>query len=571
VPIRRSEADLQSLLNSGAQSCITVAAKDRFGAYGNVGAVLYSVKPATLEVESFLLSCRALGRGVEHQIVRHLGVVARNRNLAELRIPFRPTKKNIPALRFLESLSATREDIDGVDTFRLSSDTAAQLAFQPVSYNVAAAQKIALSDVPSEATTFNRYGWIASGLRTPEQVLGAISRGAKIPPPDFADSAPATSYAQPTDEYEQPLCEIWEKVLGRNRIGIHENFFEIGGDSLLAVRALSRVLERWPYHRLTIAVFLAAPTIAQFADVIRSGKQVMTQLLVPFRQSGKQYPFFCIPGAGGNVVSLRTFSRGFSEDQPLYCIQAKGLDGSEPCTTVEAHARHYLPEIRKVQAKGPYHLGGMCFGGLVAFELAHLLRAQGEEVALLALLDTYNPAFASTLSKRRLLQTHLSFYWRRATFHLRSSSANADTNRWQHLKAKTRALPRYFANLLPAALRGFRKAAYIPPLNEIGAEYRGFLKDALNRVAKASTLAASQYAPKYYDGRVVVFTASERFVEPYEDDALGWRPFVRHVEAIELPGTHTSFLTGLGRSETVRRIEAITAAETMRDPTLTAS
>ena len=556
--IRRSESELQALIDSGSLSCITVAAKDRFGDYGNVGAVLYSVDPDELNVESFFLSCRALGRGIEHLIVQRLGSIAQTHDSAELSFHFFPSTKNLPARQFLESLCASRVHLNSREEFRMKADDAANLTYRPAAYDKPPQRTPASGGSISQSGA--SYRWICSQTRNLAQLQEIIAGRAEssLLVPAETELGKSQEDAPPTDDYEAALCEMWSDVLRLQRIGIHDNFFEYGGDSFLAVKVLSKVLQRWPYHQLTIAVFLEAPTIAEFAAVIRSGKKIMTQCLVPFRESGTNYPFFCIPGAGGNVVSLRVFGRGFSEDQPLYCIQAKGLDGGEPCGKVEEHALHYLHQIRGVQPEGPYHLGGVCFGGLVAFELARLLQELGEPVALVALLDTYNPAFARTLSKPRLFQVHMSFYLRRGLLHLQNLSRISWRKRWEYVNDKVGALLRHLSDF--SLLRTHRNTAFVPAFTEADAEYCGFLKETLDRVGQASTLAASHYVPKYYEGKIMVFAASDRFIEPYDDDALGWRPFAKDVEVITLPGTHSFFLTGQGRDIAVSHIEKVTAA-----------
>src|SRR5207344_3097549 len=113
--------------------------------------------------------------------------------------------------------------------------------------------------------------------------------------------------------------------------------------------------------------------------------------LVPIHPQGSKARFFCVHGAGGNVLLYRDLARHLGEDHPFYGLQSQGLDGkASPLTTVEAMAEKYLREIRQFQPEGPYCLGGYCLGGTIAYEMAQLLRRDGQEVALVALLDTYN-------------------------------------------------------------------------------------------------------------------------------------------------------------------------------------
>ena len=120
---------------------------------------------------------------------------------------------------------------------------------------------------------------------------GKLDRRA-LPAPELDKLNLESNYMAPRNEVEERLAGIWAEVLDAERVGIQDNFFEMGGHSLLAVRLLARILEVWPYQQLTIAIFLQAPTVAELAAIIRSGKQVMTSCVIPFRKSGTRPPFF---------------------------------------------------------------------------------------------------------------------------------------------------------------------------------------------------------------------------------------------------------------------------------------
>ena len=186
-------------------------------------------------------------------------------------------------------------------------------------------------------------------------------------------------------------------------------------------------------------------------------------------------------------MSLRGMGNAFTQDQPFYCLQAKGLDGSEPLRTVEDAAAFYIEEIREIQPHGPYHLGGTCFGGLVAFEMACMLRDQGEEVGLLALIDTYNFAYGSTLSKPRLLYENACFYCRRITHHLRQMQDLPWRNRLDYVSGRAKASTRYLLQLLSLARGSSRTQFPVTGLPALVGEHAGFMRDALNRVTTAIT------------------------------------------------------------------------------------
>jgi thioesterase domain-containing protein/acyl carrier protein len=207
--------------------------------------------------------------------------------------------------------------------------------------------------------------------------------------------AAAERTAAPTDvvvdDIAPQLLRIWQQVLGLESIAVDQNYFDLGGDSSLAVQMFSRIEEVFRI-KLPLATLYDAPTVEELARVVR-GEVATTgwSSLVAIQPNGTRPPFFCFHGAGGNVLNYRGLSKHLGDDQPFYGLQSQGLDGScPPLTKVEDMAALYSKEMRKVQPHGPYLLGGYCGGGTVAFEVAQQLRADGEPVALLALFDTTN-------------------------------------------------------------------------------------------------------------------------------------------------------------------------------------
>ena len=158
----------------------------------------------------------------------------------------------------------------------------------------------------------------------------------------------------------------------------------------MAVRMFS-LIEKAFERNLPLATLFQAPTISALAEVMRAESwPAAWSSVVVIQGGGTRRPFFCIHAAGGNVLEYHNLARHLGPDQPFYGLQAKGLDGKEePHTTICEMAAHYIKEMRDVQPEGPYFIGGRSSGGTIAFEIACQLKAAGEEVALLALLDTY--------------------------------------------------------------------------------------------------------------------------------------------------------------------------------------
>jgi phthiocerol/phenolphthiocerol synthesis type-I polyketide synthase E len=193
------------------------------------------------------------------------------------------------------------------------------------------------------------------------------------------------------DATTRELVRIWQQLLGVGSVGIDQNYFDLGGDSVLAVHLFAEI-EKVFKVKLPLATLFEAPTIQELAGILRSeAPSTGWSPLVTIQNSGSRPPFFCVHGAGGNVLIYRELSENLGSDQPFYGLQSQGLDGScPPLTRIEDMAALYVKAIRRQQPHGPYLLGGYCGGGLIAFEIAQQLGSDGEEVALLALLDTMN-------------------------------------------------------------------------------------------------------------------------------------------------------------------------------------
>lgn len=193
------------------------------------------------------------------------------------------------------------------------------------------------------------------------------------------------------DETVGQLTRIWQDLIGVAPIGIDQNFFDLGGDSPLAVHLFAQI-EKVFNVKLPLATLFEAPTIGELSLILqREAAPSGWSPLVAIQTAGSRPPFFCIHGAGGNVLIYRDLSRHLGNDQPFYGLQSQGLDGSCPLlTTIEEMAALYAKEIRRLRPHGPYFLGGYCMGGTIAYEVAQQLQSAGEKVALLALFDTMN-------------------------------------------------------------------------------------------------------------------------------------------------------------------------------------
>lgn len=210
----------------------------------------------------------------------------------------------------------------------------------------------------------------------------AQANAARSSKASLAESVP------PATDTERQLVEIWKTLLGLETVGTTDNFFELGGQSLLAVRLFTQIEQTFG-TKLPLTTLLQSPTIQQLAHVLDQGNASQWQSLVPFKTGGSKPPFFCVPPAGCTVVQFTDLANTLEADYPFYGLQHLGTDGEQtPHNRVEDMAAYYIKEIKSVQPHGPYCIGGRCFGGVIAFEMACQLKAQGDDVGLLAILDT---------------------------------------------------------------------------------------------------------------------------------------------------------------------------------------
>ncbi len=214
-----------------------------------------------------------------------------------------------------------------------------------------------------------------------------------LPVPERGCLELVAEHVEPRDAVELRLVKLWECLLDLRPIGMNDNFFELGGHSLLAARLFSQI-EKMTGKALPLGTLIERPTVEQLADVLRKeGWSPQWESLVPIQPRGSKKPLFCVHPPSGNVFGYTDLARHLGNEQPLFGLQALGLDGKRPpFTRVEDMAAFYLQEIQSIDPKGPYLLCGRCsIGGLVAYEMAQQLLKQGEEVALLAMIDVENP------------------------------------------------------------------------------------------------------------------------------------------------------------------------------------
>jgi amino acid adenylation domain-containing protein len=353
---------------------------------------------------------------------------------------------------------------------------------------------------------------------------GKVNRK-ELPPPDVSAIESAGSYIGPRNALELKLTHVWENTLGVQPISVTDDFFDLGGNSLVAVRLIAQIWKDFG-EKVPIDALFEATTIEQLALTL--GGQALHESespLVGIQASGSRPPLFCVHPIGGSVFCYLDFSRRLGNDQPVYGLQAPGLYGErEPIGTIEDLATHYLKAVRQVQPHGPYHLGGWSMGGVVAFEMAQQLRKEGQDVALLAVIDSAIPKPLERLDDPREEDARLL-----AGF-LRDMGAQAGKTlpdifeRLRHMDS-----PEQIVSLLEEAV-----AQGILPPDTDAAQFQSLFK-----VFKTNLQALSSYVPQKYEGRMVLLRATEN---GNQDGFSGWSNLAESVETYSLPGNHYTLL-----------------------------
>jgi thioesterase domain-containing protein/acyl carrier protein len=321
-------------------------------------------------------------------------------------------------------------------------------------------------------------------------------------------STPSSRNGHGGDEITRQLSCIWCELLGLSAVEPDQNYFDLGGDSMLAVQMFAHI-ETVFQVKLPLASLFEAPTIRDLAAVIRreADSSAWTSL-VAIQPLGTRPAFFCVHGAGGNVLIYQKLAQYLGKDQPFYGFQSQGLDGScDPLTRVEDMASLYVQNLRAVQPRGPYFLGGYCLGGTIAYEMARQLSAAGEEVALLALFDTMNWCKIAPIS----LLGRVRHDAERIVFHTANFLVLNSSGKLRFLLEKMNALRVRIPVWRGMLLDMFHRRRSTSVSSSL----------ALARIWMANDKACVAYIPKPYSGAVTDFQPQKQYHQ-FRDPGLKW-------------------------------------------------
>ncbi|MGK7942437.1 MAG: amino acid adenylation domain-containing protein [Crocosphaera sp.] len=369
---------------------------------------------------------------------------------------------------------------------------------------------------------------------------GKVDRRA-LPEPEMGLRSLREHFVAPRTDTEKTLAAIWSEVLGVEPIGIHDNFFDLGGYSLIAVGLMAQIQQKLG-TQLPLATLFQSPTIEQLATILEEDESSLPwSSLVPIQPHGSKPPLFCIPGVGGNVIYFQSLAQYLGSDQPFYGLQSLGLDGiSQPHTCVEEMAAHYIQVIRSVQPEGPYRLGGHSFGGRVAFEMAQQLQKQGEVVEILAIFDVPAPYAEEEPMGRDWHEARWSLEIAKVIQRLSQTEVNVSQETFEKLTSGEQLS--YLTELL-------QKVNLLPPGAD-SLQVKGFCE-----VFKANY--QMYYLPptsqKLRDTRILLFQAEEinpEFAELrskapqiFQDPTWGWQQVCQQPVVVDqVPGAHITMM-----------------------------
>ncbi len=374
---------------------------------------------------------------------------------------------------------------------------------------------------------------------------GKVDRNA-LPPPDSRRPDLDNCYVPPRNLTEEKLADIWCQILGLRQVGINDNFFDLGGHSLLGLQVIARLQEAFQID-LPVRSLFESPTITGLAARIDAalGGEVSTgqgepppwSILTAIQPGGSRSALFFVPGGGGGEEEFLVYAKLARElglDYPFYGLRARGADGiQKPHTCVEEMAADYLKEIRAFQPEGPYCVAGECGGGSVAYEMAQQLQAQGQEVGLLVLMDSPRPTKAAYLTYRaRRFFPVLSSKWyaefvERIVFHWREL---------RQLERRNRLV--YIADKVGKALRMVAHGMHLTDLPE--PERRRQMNRHVQIVRASYGRCLLRYRPQPYRGRIHMLVSEEFYGR---NPTLGWQRLVLGgIDVHRVPGNHLTYI-----------------------------
>lgn len=367
--------------------------------------------------------------------------------------------------------------------------------------------------VPRRVYVVERFPLTRNGKLDQPALLAFAEQYDDTAPPSSVRLAPE---AHPRNQTEELVQRHFCQCLNRAFVGMEQNFFQVGGNSILAVQLLSKLGAELGVP-ISVETLMQHQTPRLLAQVLLSNHRDLEEsLVISVNTTGTLPIVWMFHPIGGHVLFARRFAKLVGEDQPICAIQARGLDGiRDPVTTMEEMVELYASLVKQHQPVGPYYLSGPSFGGKLAIEVARRLAAKGEQIAMVALFDTFGPNFPAP-----------------PPLHERA---------WRALKKRMRR----FSEADESSYQPIKDA------------HAGALADVVTRVVNINTELSHNYVPRYYDGPVWLYRATEtqRAGFDFSDPTNGWGKFTRSVEVREIKTTHQTIMDPPGVEELVHHFK----------------
>ncbi len=345
----------------------------------------------------------------------------------------------------------------------------------------------------------------------------------QIPQIAKAQVAPTEAIANSSDDVESKLVSIWQDLLGTETLGLSDNFFDLGGNSLLAARLSAKVKKLWG-RGFPLATLFQAPTIEKMAAVLRRDNVVLgSPRVAAIQPEGTRPPFLCVDAG----PFFRRLAHRLGEDQPFFGLRLADTDDLPTHFTMADIAAYHIRTIRELQPQGPYYLGGWSAGGLVAYEIAQQLRSQGQQVSVLALFDALNTASLRKSSRFEAFRASAHFWSWKLKYHMENLR-----------RLGLRGTPSYLLDEIRTVKLNLQRKLWLTG-DKIQRRFGSQLAVAPREATKVVFVASRNYQPKPYAGNAVLFRCAAQPLGSYIDPELGWHGLLQGgLDICEMPGDH---------------------------------
>ena len=345
----------------------------------------------------------------------------------------------------------------------------------------------------------------------------------QTPPIAKAKAELASAISDAGDDVETKLVSIWQDLLGTETLGLNDNFFDLGGNSLLAARLSAKVKKLWG-RGFPLATLFQAPTIEKMAAVLRRDNVVLgSPRVAAIQPEGTRPPFLCVDAG----PFFRRLAHRLGEDQPFFGLRLADTNDLPTHFTMADIAAYHIRTIRELQPQGPYYLGGWSAGGLVAYEIAQQLRSQGQQVSVLALFDALNTASLRKSSRLEAFRASTDFWSWKLKYHMENLR-----------RLGLRGGPAYLFDEIRTMKLNLQRKLWLTG-DKIQRRFGRQLAVAPREATKIVFVASRNYQPKPYPGNAVLFRCAAQPLGRYIDPELGWHGLLQGgLDICEMPGDH---------------------------------